>query len=256
MTRSDRHLSSSWIVIEAGDYRIGAQRELTDGELFDADATPRDHPPHSVRMERFEIADFPVTVREFDRFLRAGGYETAELWAEGGFGTSPWPLAWEAQLRNPDLPVVGVDFFTASACAAFFEAELPGEIEWECAARGKSSRRFPWGDDDPNPSLLNSLEAQIGGPSPRDRFGNGATPEGVQDLSGNVWEWCSTGWAEGLSEDLWPCGEGKIGRDPNYPRVMRGGCFAARAIWCRPAFRSSARADSAHARRGFRLVRH
>lgn len=255
MTGNDRCLASSWVVIEAGEYRIGAQRKRADDELFDPDATARDHPPRTVSMRRFEIADFPVTVREFEHFVRGDGYRSAEFWREGGFAMSPLPLEWEAQLDTPDLPVVGVDWFTASACAAFFGAELPGEIEWECAARGQGGRRFPWGDDEPNSALLNALESGIGGPSPRDRFRKGATPEGVQDLAGNVWEWCATGWADGLSEDLWPCGEGKIGREPTFPRVMRGGCFAAKAVWCRPAFRSSARPDSAHNRRGFRLAR-
>jgi formylglycine-generating enzyme required for sulfatase activity len=103
-------------------------------------------------------------------------------------------------LRGPDIPVVGVSWFEADACARFFGGLLPTEAQWEKAGRGPEGRIFPWGND-----LEMTAERRVQGVTRQttDRanlnrgrlepVGNnpeGASQYGVHDLVGNVTEWC------------------------------------------------------------------
>jgi hypothetical protein len=87
-----------------------------------------------------------------------------------------------------DHPVVNVSWYDAMAYAAWLGGTLPSEPQWELAARGLSGRTYPWGNDRPTRSRANyDHEA---GTVPVGSFPEGATPERVEDLAGNVWEWC------------------------------------------------------------------
>ena len=65
---------------------------------------------------------------------------------------------------------------------------LPTEKEWEYAAGGKKSRVYPWGDKEPSPTLANYNNNE-GATTPTGRYPEGASPEGLHDMAGNVWEW-------------------------------------------------------------------
>lgn len=96
-----------------------------------------------------------------------------------------------------NLPVTGVSWDDAKRFCAFVKGRLPTEAEWERAARGTDGRAFPWGND------LSCAQANWGNfdsegpcagktpgkPSAVGSYPQGATPEGVQDMAGNVWEW-------------------------------------------------------------------
>src|SRR6185436_18082673 len=68
---------------------------------------------------------------------------------------------------------------------------LPTESEWEAAARGVAGRAYPYGDE-PDAAAVNTASAKRAGPVPVGSFPRGATPEGLEDMSGNVWEWTSS----------------------------------------------------------------
>lgn len=124
------------------------------------------------------------------------------------------PYFWhDEKWNNPLAPVVGVSWFEAEAYATWLAKELnrpvrlPTEQEWERAARGIKGREYPWGDtfdrakvncaafwkqkDDAD----YAFDVDSAGTSMIDQFKDGETPEGIRDLSGNVWEWTNS-WYE------------------------------------------------------------
>jgi formylglycine-generating enzyme required for sulfatase activity len=106
-----------------------------------------------------------------------------------------------------DHPVTNVTWYEAMAYAAWLGGSLPTEAEWELAARGKNGRIYPWGNAEPTPARANfNWGAREPAPAPVGSHPEGATPEGIHDLAGNVWEWCR----DGASANL---------------RILKGGSF-------------------------------
>ncbi|MDQ1301351.1 MAG: hypothetical protein QG637_1272, partial [Chloroflexota bacterium] len=122
------------------------------------------------------------------------------------------PWRWDEQTPHPTRPVTGVSWFEAAAYCCWLDewlrvhapgvsqapgtwtlppgdhVRLPTEAEWEKAARGDAGRRFPWGAAAWDENRAN-LEQRVGHASAAGSFAAGATPSGIHDLSGNVWEW-------------------------------------------------------------------
>jgi len=125
---------------------------------------------------------------------------------------------------------------------------LPSEAEWEKAARGTEGLAFPWGDE-PDPNRGNYRDSGIGATWSVGYFPDGASPYGVEELSGNVWEWTRS--LEGnypYPDDT----EERAEREDlqvrdNRPRVLRGGSFLNDASLSRCAFRLRNVARSAYA---------
>ena len=105
------------------------------------------------------------------------------------------PRYWRGQ-RFPEgmdhLPVTEVNYFDANAYAKWAGKRLPNEMEWEKAARGRAGFIYPWGDEF-LPGVANlslSPRTKTGqGLKPVGSFPKSASPYGVQDMVGNVWEW-------------------------------------------------------------------
>jgi formylglycine-generating enzyme required for sulfatase activity len=170
----------NWVRIPAGMFRMGEDDSASE-----------------VKVKAFQIGRYPVTVEEYQRFIQDDGYQNARYWKTGWFGQRTAPDGWEEQLLHLNRPVVYVTWYEAAAYCAWAGGRLLTEVEWEFAARGTEGRAYPWGNDLPDPSRANYRETELNAPSPVGLFPRGATPEGVQDMAGNVWESTADRYEEG-----------------------------------------------------------
>jgi len=163
----------------------------------------------------FRMGRYPVTVQEFAEFVadEERGYATETCWTEGGFKGEPAPRDWDEQILHPNRPVVYVTWFAAAAYCHWAGGRLPTEAEWEYAARGTAGREYPWGNEPPDTNRANYDGAGIHAATPVGLFPDGATPEGLEDMAGNVWEWTASWYDEKKSS-----------------RVLRGGCWFDRLL--------------------------
>ena len=123
------------------------------------------------------------------------------------------------------------------------------EVEWEYAARGKVGRRYPWGSSRPTGRHANFAN-RIKSPSPVGIYPLGMTPEGVCDLSGNVWEWCADRHVDDAHEPIRASTEPAIW----LARVLRGGAFCVEVSFLRAAHRIGLPSASGGGFYGFRCV--
>jgi len=188
-------LEKNWISIPAGQFLMGAQKDDPSKPNYDPGAFDDESPVHQVKLNVYQIGRYPVTIAEYLRFIETGGYEDKTLWVAGGFGKYPAPEDWEEQLDHRNRPVIGVSWFEASAYAKWTSCRLPTEAEWEWAARGSEGRRYPWGNSDPDSSLAN-YRGNVGNPTAVGIYPQGATPDGMMDMAGNVWEWMENWYDE------------------------------------------------------------
>jgi serine/threonine-protein kinase len=139
-----------------------------------------------VHLDAFYVDRMPVTNEQFKVFVDATGYRPTDEDAKRFL--SHWRNG-EISRGEEKHPVVYVSWLDARAYAAWAGKRLPTEAEWEKAARGTDGRKYPWGRAEPTPSRAN-FGRRDGGTSPVGSFPDGASPFGVLDLAGNVWEWC------------------------------------------------------------------
>ena len=210
-----------------------------EGGVFMMGATKRtlEEPEHEVAVEPFYIDRYPVTVSQYQAFLDATGREAPRFWGESMY-------------RGPDQPVVGVTWSDAMAYAEWCGKQLPTEAQWEFAARGSENRLYPWGMLPPDSTRCN-FNNYLSMPSIVGMHEDGATPEGLQDMAGNVYEW-TRDW-------LHPYADCVAGPPPDAPpdpplRVARGGCWRSPADDMRCAHRRGFFVETQDAGLGFRCV--
>jgi formylglycine-generating enzyme required for sulfatase activity len=233
---------------------------------------------------------FPITNRQFSPFIEDGGYSQRSCWTRNGWkwkGARRNPASWtDPGFNGPDQPVVGVSWYEAVAFCNWLSRKegldpvyddsgrvdpdapgyrLPMETEWEyAAAKGspeEAERLFPWGDAWNQDCAVCSVApaeaactAPVGSRSPR-----GDTPQGLADMGGNIWQWCSDNAqrddfiARSSSTDRYHF---RSDSTTSY-MVLRGGSWASTfKNGFRAAFRGFvALPGSRHDVTGFRIVR-
>jgi formylglycine-generating enzyme required for sulfatase activity len=259
-----------WIEIPAGPFWIGS----TEQTKKHSDKTPGFE--CSLIKEPYRVARYPVTVRQYQAFVRAGGYQQKKWWTPAGW---QWvthdkvtgPESAQPVFETPNHPQVGVCWFEAKAFCAWLTAQLrangklpanaridlPTEAQWERAARGTDGREYPWGGrpGDPEPPDLaercNYGATQLGSTSAVGIFPRGVAACGAADLVGNTWEWCRAQWlgnyqAYETRVDDSDSGEGT--------RVLRGGSWIGVSADVRCAYRGHDAPGYRSGSRGFRCV--
>lgn len=142
------------------------------------------------------------------------------------------------EVADADLPVTGIGYAEASRLAALVGGRLPTSVEWEWLAGGPRRRPYPWGEQPWAPHLarLRDPAAEYEGPGPVSSYLAGATPQGLLDVAGNVWEWTAS-------------------RVMGGGYVIRGGSYASKPLYGRCTFRNAVHAERRSPGIGVRPVR-
>jgi formylglycine-generating enzyme required for sulfatase activity len=258
---------------------------FTMGSDLDRPALGLAHPPHAVTVTAFCLGAREVTVAEYAACSQGGGCTAAHRDAyfadaseQGGDSND---VALHGTLCNAGRPgrdrhpVNCISHTQAAAYCAAQGGRLPSEAEWEFAARGPESRAYPWGSARPTRAHANAcgkecarwhaamgLETEMhglmfnaddgyAGTAPVGSFPLGTSPDGVEDLIGNVFEWTSGGLYNYSRE---------AALDPRGPTdvdsfVIRGGNFNSGVReFADPALRFAMHRDSYSHGVGFRCA--
>ena len=231
--------------VPAGTFWMGAN--ATPGSRnYDPDADSDEAPVHRVTIpQAFWLGRYPITNAIWLRYCAAEQVKP------------PLSLS-DAQFSDLDMPVVTVSWHDARAFCAWlttllpagFRADLPTEAEWEWAARGEDARRYPWGDEDPDPSRAcfdEDAPTQVGAQA------DGAGPFGAEEQAGLVWEWCLDtvgAYPNGAIRDS----AQRHNNDHAAERALRGGTWSGPSKWLRAAYRGSYRAGHQSGNFGLRVV--
>lgn len=175
--------------------------------------TERQPLEHRVYVSEFLMDKTPVTWGQYKKFARATG--------------TPLPPNEPYWGIHDDHPASFVTWDEARAYCAWVGGRLPTEAEREKAARGTDERMYPWGNEEPTPERAvyrhtwGNAATDVVSSHPR-----GASPYGLREMGGNVWEWCAD-WYDEKYYEVSPA------RDPKGPRsgrarVVRGGSWDSR----------------------------
>ncbi|SCL27518.1 ergothioneine biosynthesis protein EgtB [Micromonospora inyonensis] len=239
------------VLVPAGPFTMGTS---TDPWSLD-----NERPAHTVDLPAYLIDAAPVTNGRYREFIADGGYDEPRWWTPAGWAHRraeglTAPMHWRrdgdgwayrrfgrwAPVRD-DEPVVHVCFHEAEAFAAWAGKRLPTEAEWEKAARWDPatgrSRRYPWGDEEPTAAHAN-LDQRHLWPAPVGAYPAGASPLGVHQLIGDVWEWTSTTFRGHPGFTAFPYREYSEVFFGDDHRVLRGGSFGTDRAACRGTFRN------------------
>ena len=247
---------SEMVCIPAGTFKMGDGSEA-----------------HGVHVDAFYISKYEITNQQFKKFVDAN-----PEWGKGKvkkeLGGALYLMYWHGDSYPPDRgdhPVVFVSWFAAKAYCEWAGGRMPTEAEWERAARGTDGRTYPWGSqwdrakcnsasywakkDIPDFDAWKKwVEAEGKGVDVQTMkvgsFPAGASPYGVLDMAGNVYEWTSSIYKD------YPY-EASDGRedssDTASSRVLRGGSFSYLDVICRAAARYCLRPSFCNGYFGFRL---
>jgi formylglycine-generating enzyme required for sulfatase activity len=210
------------ILIPPGAFIMGSDVESFYGTIVmsSVHAKPDEAPIQAVGLDAYYIDKYPVTNAEYGEFIAATNHLPPRHWDGSAY---PKSLAHH--------PVVYVSWHDAQAYAQWAGKRLTTETEWEKAARGVDGRIYPWGNKfDSSKCSLSIMQrsifdqrvgssAPIVSTAPVGGSSAGASPYGVFDMAGNVWEWTS---------DWYLPYAGNISKNRDYgekEKVIRGGSW-------------------------------
>ena len=228
---SYRTLRPDDVLIPPSAFIMGTDTEPFYGTILPESENAKfdEAPMHVVYLGPFRIDRYPVTNAAYEIFVNTTEHPTPPDWKNGRVAHG-----------EEDLPVTRVNWYDANAYAQWAGSRLPSEAEWEKAARGADGRIYPWGNhflsfpssggadgepqgriSDQQTTMQQSDTAQIlaDGLTPVGARPVTASPYGVHEVAGNVWEWTSDEYAPYTGSPHINRGYGK------GHKVLRGGSW-------------------------------
>jgi len=179
----ENSLEGQMVFIPAGHFILGTQETDDSAEALSlgipkpwyADETPE----KKIFLKGFYIDQYEVTNRRYKVYVDDVGAEPPPNWESNIFSQS-----------QDKHPVTWVSWYDAANFCQWAGKYLPSEKQWERTARGTGGKKYPWGDAfDIKFANLSHSAGQKTKLAAVGAFPQGASPEGVHDLIGNVWEW-------------------------------------------------------------------
>ncbi len=233
------------VLIRAGTFQMGSPADEGDTD---------EHPQHRVTLDAFCTDLTEVTVAQYRGCVTE---ERSGVKCEAAGGGS----LCNGDHKDRDAhPINCVDWNQAETYCRWAGRQLPTEAQWEYAARGTDGRTYPWGNKPPSNQLSwdgpgsDRGQGKRDGTSPVGTYPGGASPFGLLDMAGNVYEWTADAYQNydaGAQTN-----PKKASADTNSPRVLRGGSWGGR--WpsgVRAVSRSRIGASVRYGSVGFRCAR-
>jgi formylglycine-generating enzyme required for sulfatase activity len=234
-------LGATMIFVPSAEFTMGSEEE---------DAAPNERPTSHVTVTRFYISRYLITNADYEHFDRSHAGKRA-----AGAGDQH-PVVYVSSLD-------AIKFCNWLSTRERRKYRLPAEAEWEYAAKGSDNRKFPWGNQDGRGDLANfadkntvfawsdhEIDCGYAESSPVGAFPLGASPFGIEDMAGNIWEWCLDYY------EAYRQGPKVNPRGPTAgtKRVHRGGSWKSRFSSLRTTVRGSNVPSFSCNDLGFRIV--
>lgn len=243
------------IFIPGGETIVGTDvddvEKLGQRDVVTMSSIMGETPQQAMTIDPFHIDRTEVTNAQWKAFLDATGGKPSKWLVETSWIDGEIPEGQE------DFPVTNVNIPEINEYLAWAGKRLPSEFEWVRAARGDDRRAWPWGDRfDPknNHSGGKTVPIEVGG------MDGGASPYGVLNMAGNVFEWTSSSYRQfdGFRPMKHKQGRKEITVSPSFDsskRVIKGGAYISVRYQTRIDFREGVRSSDSDAVLGFRAAR-
>jgi iron(II)-dependent oxidoreductase len=191
-TRIQNVAPEGMVLIPGGDFRfevkgpeVAGKNQVGVDKQYPWEDSPRRFHDHTITIPPFHMDRTPVTNAEFKKFLDSSHYHPRDdhnflrSWRNGAYveGSANEPVTW-------------VSLEDARAYANWAGKRLPHEWEWQYAAQGLDGRLYPWGNQWDVDAVPKPITGRFEGhPAGVDGHVSGASPFGILDLVGNVWQW-------------------------------------------------------------------
>jgi formylglycine-generating enzyme required for sulfatase activity len=216
----------SMVLIPAGEFFMGSE-----------DGFPDEAPVHTVSLDAYYIDLTEVTNRQYQDCVEARACNPPHR-VDCCTEKPGHYIFWPSYFGNPEFnnyPVIFITWYAARDYCTWRGGRLPTEAEWEKAARGTDGRPYPWGDEEPAPELLNfywlpgTFDVRPHYTTmPVGSYPSGASPYGVLDMVGNVYEWVNDYYDARYYADS-PRSNPTGPQEGTY-RIARGGSFYNQAF--------------------------
>jgi formylglycine-generating enzyme required for sulfatase activity len=236
--------SGQMVSIPAGNFQMGCDNGNNDG----LPCVDNELPLHTVQLDAYLIDKYEVTNAQYAQCVAAGSCVAP---------TDNSSYSRTSYYDNPafaDYPVIYISWYNARDYCSWSGKRLPSEAEWEKAARGSNGATlFPWGDQAATCALAN-YDNCVGDTSAVGSYLSGASPYGVLDMAGNIWEWVNDWYQEDYYSSLPDPSYNPPGTPNGNYKTLRGGVMDNPWYFLRVAYRCGGYPENTNGDVGFRCA--